>query len=66
MSNLESACKFLGWQGGTVHQAKAELRKREESMIRQYNQMDEESDAEAAEILRRDIATAQVLQLVLA
>lgn len=28
IGGLAGACKMFGWQGGTIHQAKAEMRKR--------------------------------------
>lgn len=60
--HLRAACKFLGWQGGTVRQARAALERRETALIREYNRLDDEGRAaEAAESVRRKLAEVQVL-----
>lgn len=61
-TTLEAACKYLGWQGGTAHDARKALMQREEAMIRQMNMMDDESGAPEVIIsLEREIAFAQTL-----
>lgn len=59
MKALDSALKFLGWQGGTVHQIRAELLAREENMIRMCSQMDQ--GERERERLRGRIALVQCL-----
>lgn len=62
MSALESACKYLGWHGGTVHDARRELERREDAMIRQYRQIDVESGADDVSLgIAREIARVQKL-----
>ncbi len=62
---LDAACKYLGWQGGTVHQAKAALTAEETRLIRMYNQMDEETDQEVVGRVHNELATVQYLLMAL-
>jgi hypothetical protein len=63
---LRVALAYLHWQGGTIHDVRAELEKREGAMIRQCNAMDDESGApEVVLMLERDIAAVQVLLMEL-
>ena len=44
MNVLQAACNYLGWEGGTVHQAREALLERQSKLCRMVNAMDEETD----------------------
>ena len=54
MTGLQAACDYLGWQGGTVHQARKALEVVEGKLIQDYAKISEEKT------LKR-IAVVQVL-----
>lgn len=63
MNVLQAACNYLGWQGGTVHQAREALMDKQGRLCRMVNMMDDETDVQVAHEAEKDIATCEWLLL---
>lgn len=61
MTAFDAALAYLGWQGGTIHDMKRELNRRDEALCQKYSETENDMTEVACNAMLEEIATIQTL-----